>query len=207
MALTRTTLSGGMTAADTEVVLASVTGVVPGTQIVVDQETMRALTTPASATVPVVVVRGIRGSAAVAHPASAGAVFGPPVDFAPPSRVGATAKNEIVSYSATGTIAAPRPGTNRIAILNGTSALTMAVDPPTKENDGDLLIIVGNGKAAHVVDVVTTVGIGDAGATVDKLTFAATAQNCVVFIAANEKWCAFGSTYPAAVTPILLTVA
>lgn len=205
MALIRTTLAGGCSAADTEILLTSIVGVAVGGQIVVDQETMRALNVGSSAAVPVQVVRGLRGSNVVAHPAGAQATVGPPVDFGV-SKMGGAARRDVVSYSASGAIAGPSAGVDRVAILNGTVALNMTVAAPSKENDGDLLIIVGNGKAAHVVTV--TGGLGAGGSAVDGLTFAAGAQNVVALIAANEVWAPLGgSVLAGTLTAITVTAA
>jgi hypothetical protein len=205
MALTPTTLAGGMSANDTEVLLTSIAGLAVGQQIVVDQETMRALNIGLSAAVPVQVTRGLRGSNVVAHPAGARATFGPSVDFSV-SKVGGAARRDIVSYSVSGAIALPTPGVDRIAILNGTVALNMTVAAPGLENDGDLLVIVGNGKAAHVVTVAG--GLGAVGSAVDALTMAAGGQNSVALVAANGAWVPFGgSVLAGTLTNITVTAA
>jgi len=204
MALQRTLLAGGMSANDTEVLLASITGLSVGQEIVVDQETMRALNVGLSTAVPVQVTRGLRGSNVVAHPQGAAATYGQPVEFT--ASRGGPAKRDIVSYSVSGAIAPPTPGMDRVAILNGTTALNMTVAGPTLENDGDLLLIVGNGKAAHVVTIAN--GLGAGGGTVDALTMAAGAQNSIAVVAANGTWVPFGgSVLAGTLTAITVTAA
>jgi hypothetical protein len=53
-----------------------------------------------------------------------------------------------------------------------------------------MLIVVSNGKAAHVLTYATGLG-GGAGAT-DLVTLSSVAQMSAVFIAANELWVLIG---------------
>ena len=99
----------------------------------------------------------------------------------------------MTSYSATGAIALPLPGADAVAILNGTSALAMTLANPTKDMDGCVLYVVGNGKAAHTITY--TAGLGNAGSGLDVGTFASGAQLCQSFIAANEIWCSLPSIF------------
>lgn len=188
MALTRTT-SAAVAVADTEIVLASIAGLQVSHNIAIDGEVMRVTSVPLAATVPVGVFRGIRGTNVTTHPAGATATFGPPSDF---SAGGHSQKREVVSVSANGAIANPTPGTDRVVLINGTTALTtLTMTNPTKDNDGDQLILVSNGKGAHVV-TYTTSGLGGGGAATDVITFSTVAQMSAVFIAANELWVLVG---------------
>ena len=185
MALTRTTLSGAVAATDVEVLIASIAGLVVGSTLKCDSEQMRVLATGASAAVPVKVLRGVGGTGVAAHPVSAGVVFGDPGDFVGKPQMGGKGR-DIVSYSAAGAVALPAAGRDMIAIINGTNALALTIADPTKENDGDMLFVASNGKAAHTL--TTTTGYGDGGASYLKFTFAAGARNVVTLIAINERW-------------------
>ena len=55
------------------------------------------------------------------------------------------------SYSATGAIALPDPGTDLVAFINGTTICAMTVADPKKTANGSLLWIASNGAAAHTV--------------------------------------------------------
>lgn len=185
MALSRTTLSAAVAASDVAVTLAAITGLQVGDEIVIDGEVMRVSSVGSAATVPVGVIRGVRGTAVKAHPVTAGVAYGPPADHSATVR-SASRKREIASYTAAGAIALPTPGNDAVAILNGTSALAMTLADPAKDNDGDILYIVGNGKAAHTVTY--TAGLGDGGSGLDVGTFDTNAQCCMAFVAANETW-------------------
>jgi hypothetical protein len=201
MALTRTTASG-MSVADTEVLLASIADLQVSHNIAIDGEVMRVLSVPLVATAPVRVLRGIRGTAVAAHPSGASATFGPPADFG-----GArTQRRDVISISANGAIPNPSPGTDRIVLLNGTTALTtLTLTNPGKDADGDMLILVSNGKAAHAVLYAT--GLGGSGTTADNITFSAVALMSVAFVAANEQWVLMSGssgTGAVAASPIIL---
>jgi len=180
-----------MAVTDTEIVLASYTGLQVSHQIVIDGESMRVLSLPPSTpgvNAQIGVLRGIRGSAVSAHPPGAVATYGPPSDFGPAK----SQKRDIVSVSINGVIPNPTPGTDKVVLLNGTTALaTLTLSNPVKDNDGDILTVVANGKAAHVLTYTTT-GLGGGGAATDVVTFSAAAQTAVSFIAANELWILLG---------------
>ena len=136
MALTRTT-AAGVAVTDTEVVLASIAGLAVSNNIAIDGEVMRVLSVGSAATVPVGVLRGVRGTNVAAHPAGAVATFGPPSDF---SAGGHTQRREVVSVSANGVIANPTPGTDRV--INGATLLNrLTLANPSKDNEGDILIV------------------------------------------------------------------
>lgn len=197
MALARTTLSAAVAADDREITVASATSIVAGRLLLVDNEWMQVTQSYVSGTT-IPVLRGRNGSFQRAHVSSAGVVHGDAADFANPPAQSSLAVNapltrvrEIRSLSAAGAVTLPTPGTDIVNILNGTSVIAATMANPAKDNDGDLLIVVGNGKAAHTLTY--TAGIGDGGANVDVMTFPAGAQACMVFIAANEKWVQFGA--------------
>jgi len=181
-----------MTVSDTDIVLTNPAGIQVSNQIVVDGEVMRVLSVPSptpGTNAQIGVLRGIRGSAVTAHPFGATATFGPPSDFGPAK----SQRRDIVSVGANGVIPNPTPGTDKVVFINGTTALTtLTLASPVKDNDGDILTVVANGKAAHVLTYTTT-GLGGGGAATDVVTFSAAAQTSVSFIAANELWILLGA--------------
>lgn len=203
MAITTTTLSAAVGQNDTSVLLASITSLTAGLLIRIDNEIMRCVSVPSAATVPVPVLRGQEGSAQVAHANGSNVNFGSgasttgTADFAQPAAgapsialIGAARARKMASYNAAGAIALPDPGVDMVAVINGTGALAMTLANPSKANDGDFLIIVGNGKAAHTVTWATaTSGIGNGGANVDVATFAAGGQQCLILVACGGFWC------------------
>lgn len=192
MALVRTTLAAEVTPNDRQITLAAITGIVVGSLLQIGEEKMRVQSVGATAVTPLDVLRGISGTkGSLRHPSGAGVTGGNPEDFS--NEVGREAKREIASYSASGAIALPTPGVGfSIAVLNGAAALAMTLADPSKAHDGDILIIVGNGKAAHTLTY--TGGLGDGGATLDVGTFAAGGRLALMLIAVNEKWVLLGGS-------------
>src|SRR5262249_2963028 len=158
----------------TAIVVASASGFAAGSLIRVDGEFMRVTTKYVSGTT-IPVVRGQDGPATSVHRPGANASVGVGAHFSlPPVGVGAAGTNPqqpafpLYSYSAAGAIA-PVGGIHQ---LNGTGALVMTLASPTKDQDGVLAILVGNGKAAHTVTV--SAGFGAGGGAGDVLTFLGT---------------------------------
>ena len=187
--MTRTTLSAAMAASDKQVTLASISGLAVGNIIQVDGEKMRVLSVPSAATLPVGVYRGVAGTNVVAHPTSAGAAFGTPDEFT--QTIDLARRRQVRSYSAAGAIDLPTPGNDGVAIINGTSALAMTLANPGADQDGDMLIIVANGKAAHTLTY--TAGLGNGGASFDVATFSASLAGGLVLVAAGGYWVAVGA--------------
>lgn len=100
---------------------------------------------------------------------------------------------DVLSYSAAGAITLPTPGNDMVAILNSTAALAMTLAAPTKDMDGSILTIIGNGKAAHTVSLPAGVGLGAGGSGVDVGTFGSGAQQSVTLMAANAVWVPYPS--------------
>lgn len=197
MALVKTTASAAISASDAVVNLTSATSVTAGRLILVDNEWMKVQTSYVSGTA-VPVMRGINGSVQLAHVSGATAVHGDAVDFAnPPAQSPASVNAPLnrvrvkTSYGAAGAIALPSPGTDAIAEIIGTGALAMTLANPAVDNDGDLLIIVANGKAAHTVTI--TSGIGNGGASFDVGTFSASLQTGCMLMAMNGYWVLVGN--------------
>jgi hypothetical protein len=209
MALVRTTASSAIGAGDTSIVVASATGFAAGYVVRVDEEQMLvggAYST--GTTIPV--IRGQAGTRAVAHPVTASVIAGTASDWSNPDPqqavsfpIGSRART-VASYSADGAIARPTPGNDALAILNSTVALAMTLANPTKDMDGSLLIIVGNGKAAHTVAPASA--LNDAGSNFDTaITFASGGKQVVALIAVNEFWCIFPSVAAGTLTNVTVT--
>jgi hypothetical protein len=211
MALTTTTLSSAVATGDTQIVVASATGFAVGYDILIDQEVMRVTKNYNGTSTTVPVSRGRGGTATSAHPASANVTVGDPgADFASNLPQFATLYplgngRTLASYSAAGAISLPNAGADAVAILNGTTALAMTLANPTKDMDGCILYIVGNGKAAHTVTY--TAGLGNGGSNLDVLTCATGAQQCLAVIAANAIWVPMPSVLAGTLTNITITAA
>jgi hypothetical protein len=197
MSLTTTTLASALLTTDTSIVVTSATGFAAGSYVLVDQELMKVVNSYVSG-VTIPVLRGLDGSVVQAHPSGANATVGLGSDFANPGPQAITTyqiagkTRTVTSYSASGAITMPTPGTDAVAIINGTSTLAMTLTVPTKDMDGCLLIIVANGKSASHVDVPTT-GYGNAGSSYDVLTFQNAGQAGFILMACNGFWVIIGS--------------
>jgi hypothetical protein len=201
MSFTATTASAAIARDDTTILVASLTGFVAGQLAKVDGECMRIVSVPSAATIPVPVIRGVQGTAQLAHPASARVIVG-----ATPTATGTDwteapmwsgtpfagpRVRTVTSYSAAGAIALPAIGSDAVAILNGTSALAMTVADASTAADGDRLTIIGGGKAAHTCTVAG--GLGGVGATADVITFATGQGQALEVMACGGYWVALGN--------------
>jgi hypothetical protein len=90
-------------------------------------------------------------------------------------------------------------------MLNGTDALAMTLADPGVDNDGDVLSILGNGKAAHTVTY--TAGLGDAGSGYTVATFATGGQGCLSLSAAHASWVPLSSPLAGMLTAIDISIA
>ena len=190
MALTTTTCSSAIAAADQSIVVASATGFSAGKKVLVNGEFMQVRKDYASGTT-IPVLRGLDGTLPLAHAVTSNVTVGDGSDFANAAPTGTVAYprtrvREVRSYNADGAIALPTPGNDMLAIINGTSARAMTLANPTKDQDGDVLIVVGNGKAAQTITY--TAGLGNGGSGLDVGTFDTGAQCAEQFIAANGIW-------------------
>lgn len=214
MALTTTTLASACGINDTVIVVAASTGFTAGYQIIVDQEVMQIVNsyTIAGNGVNVPVLRAQNGTVTQAHAASANVTMGAQSDtdwgsYAPQSDTAfpiAGRATTLTSYSATGAISLPNVGNNAIAVLNGTGALAMTLAVPTKDQDGSILTVIGNGKAAHTVTFATAIGNSGAGYTV--LTFPAGGQVGFQVMACNGIWVILSSPISGTSTNITLAI-
>lgn len=197
MALTTTTLNGAITAEAQSMVVTSATGFVAGNYAKIDQEIIRIGKSYVSGTTIPVSGRGLSGTVAAAHQTTANVTTGSGQDFGTsngpqvvPSYPIAARARELRSYTAAGAIALPTPGNDMVAVINGTATIALTVAAPTKDQDGDLLYIIGNGKSASTVDV--TNGIGNAGASYNLLTAQTAGQVGVTLMACNGQWVLVG---------------
>lgn len=201
MALTATTLSGAITADQVSIRVASATGFGKGKLIRVDDEFMlQTADADSNATTTIPVRRGENGTVAKAHPASAVVLVGSasnvngPADFAGSQVETALSyplagrQRRVSSYSAAGAIALPSPGTDEVAIMNGTGTEAYTVAAPTKDMDGCKLLIAAGGAGAKTITFAG--GLSGAGASYDVITLNATAVAALEVVAINGLWIA-----------------
>lgn len=193
MALTRTTLSSAVAVGDNSIVVASATGFAAGNLVRIDQEWFIVQKDYSSGTT--IPVRGGQlGSARAAHVATAGVVVGTAADDFDAPGVGVTTNSptagrgrKITSITAdNSTVSHPQAGTDHVVVLNGTSVINLTVPVPTTDMDGDLLFVISNGVAAHVITY--TGGFGGVGSGYTALTVATGAKCCFVTMAVNGNW-------------------
>jgi hypothetical protein len=91
------------------------------------------------------------------------------------------------------------------AVINGTDALAMTLANPDSSQDGIILCILGNGKAAHTVTY--TAGLGDAGSGYDVGTFDGSGQCSMLLVAANSIWVPCPSPFSGTLTAIDVAIA
>lgn len=194
MALARTTLSTAVAVDDTKIVVASASGFAVDRIVRIDQEWMviQKFYDGTSTTVPV--RRGQFGSKTSAHVVTSGVVAGTAADDYDPTGAGVTVNSPIsgraryvTSITADNSTVTHAPaGSDHVVVLNGTSVINLTVPVPTTDMDGDLLTIISNGVAAHVVTY--TGGFGGVGAGYTALTVAAGAKCCFQTMAVNGNW-------------------
>lgn len=215
MALTTTTLASACGLNDSKLVLTSATGVAAGYIIQVDQEMFQVVNSYSNAAdgVNVSVLRAQDGTVAQAHPAGANATHGLASDTgwgspAPQTSVAfpiAGRARQIVSYTADGAITLPAVGNDMVAILNGTVQWDMTLANPAKDQDGSILWIVSNGKAAHTVTY--TVGLGNAGTGYTVATYTTGSLQSLALMAVNGIWCQAQSQFSGTLTAIQIALA
>lgn len=209
MALTTTTSSTAIGASDTSLTVASATGFGPGYYVKVNGEFMRVATSYVSGTT-IPVLRGLNGTFSQPHAITSNVVAGLASDFAE-SAAGAALSypfirvRQVKSYNAAGAITLPTPGNDMVAIINGTVARALTLAVPTTDMDGDTLVIIGNGKAAHTVTV--SGGIGAAGAGYTVYTMITGSQQSIQLMACNGAWVQLPSLLSGTLTNILVALA
>lgn len=193
MALTRTTLSVAVAVEDTVIVVASATGFAANSIVRIDQEFMVVQKNYSSGTT-IPVRRGQMGSKNSAHVITAGVVVGTAADDYDAAGAGVTVNNPIsgraryiTSITADNSTVTHAPaGSDHVVVLNSTSVINLTVPVPTTDMDGDLLTIISNGVAAHVVTY--TGGFGGVGSGYTALTVASGAKCCFQTMAINGNW-------------------
>jgi len=206
MAFTATTLSSAIARDDTTILVASLTGFAANQLVRVDGEMMQIISVPSASTVPVPVLRGLQGTAQTAHPVSARVIVGNTATATGTDWTEAPSWTRtpfagprirtVTSYSAAGAITLPSIGCDAVAIINGTSALAMTLADPSTAQDGDVLTVIGNGKAAHTV--TSAGGLGLVGGTADVVTFSATQGQALQVMACGGAWVGLGNVAGAA---------
>ncbi len=191
MALVTTTLSAAVTATAGTIVVASATSVAAGRLLRIDQEMMQVVQSYSSGTT-VGVLRGRAGTVSKAHVITVNVIHGSAADFDNPSAQQAVAYAlsrpvVVTSVTATSSLTHAPAGSDHRVILNGTSVITLTVPIPTDDMDGDMLVVISNGAAAHVTTY--TGGLGGASTSYDVITNNATGQMALVAFAANGSWC------------------
>jgi hypothetical protein len=210
MALVATTLASACAALDKSIVVASATSIVAGSLIRVDAEDMKVTQSYVSG-VTVPVLRGLNGTAMVAHPVTAKVIHGVAADWGSqdvqtdvPFPIANKSVAQIKSYSASGAIDLPSPGSNLFAVLNavGSGVLAMTLAAPTKEMDlCELIIASQNGTGAHTVTIASGLNGASTGYTV--FTYPAGPVALRLF-ALNSCW--YTTTHPAFTGTVTLLV-
>lgn len=209
MAVTGTTLSSAVSVDATQIKVAATTGFGKGKFIYIDGECMQQSTDLDGSSLIVNVLRAQEGTVQAAHPASAKVIVGAAFDDFPNAGDASASTSPfpqqpnrpVYSYSATGALS-PVEG---LHILNGTGALAMTLASPTKLQDGQVMTILGNGKAAHTVTY--TPGFGDASTGYTVATYPTGGQACMQLVAANGIWVPLNSPFAGTVTAIDISIA
>jgi hypothetical protein len=211
MALTTTTLSAACAVGDEQITVTSASGFAMNSYVQVDNEFMQITSTYNGTATIVPVRRGVNGTLPIAHPSGANATAGTGSDFGNPNASVSTAyalagrRRKVESYSAAGAITLPASGEDTVAIINGTNALAMTLANPGKDQDGSLLYIASNGKAAHTVTY--TAGLGNASTGYTVATFTTGSQQTLSLMAINGIWNQAQSQFSGTLTAILIALA
>jgi len=210
MALTTTTLASACALLDKTISVTSATSFVAGARLIVDSNEVMFITKDYVSGTIIPVLRGQQGTKQQTHPITCNVTLVPAgddrdytagSDAAPPLYL---TKSDI-SYTATGAITVGTADFNRVR-LNGTSVCAMTLAHPLKDQDGILVQIVGNGKAAHTVTFPTG-GIGNAGAGYTVATFDASGCCNMLLVASNGFWQSTPSPLSGTLTAIDVAIA
>lgn len=211
MALVHTTNSAAIAAADTKITVASASGFAAGYLVRVGDEMMRVTSAYDGSALIIPVTRGQDGTLVVAHAVTSGVVCGTGADWAQfsgaqvsPQYPLAGRTRRVTTYGVAGAITLPTAGCDEVAVINGTSALAMTAAAPTKDIDGSILYIIGDGKAAHTVTVAGGFGLGSTGYTIG--TFDTNAACSMMFMAMNAAWTLLPSPLSGTLTGIDVAV-
>lgn len=192
MAEVNTTLASACGIQDQSIRVTSATSFAKGQYVKVDNEQMLINGDPDGVNIPV--QRGVGGSINAAHVSGANCLTytlasdsGVPVSqLAEPITLSNQWRLPYFSYSASGALTAA-PG---IHVLNGSGALTMTLTDPTYQMEGQVMLIAGNGSAAHTVSLAAaSSSFGNAGSDNDVATFGTGGRQVMFLVAVNAKWC------------------
>jgi hypothetical protein len=184
MALTATTIAGALSASGTRVALTSATSVVAGSIMKIDDEFVRVAAINGTAAD---LVRGINGTAAVAH-----AALAPCVHSADGADFWVPVAPRVYSYGAAGAITVA-PGIHIIGCgASGAQAMTLA--DPAADQMGIQLTIVSASAQAHTVTLTT--GYLGTNAS-DVFTFAGALGHSITLVAAKGVWAHVGTSLAA----------
>lgn len=192
MSLVTTTLSRLVAAGDSTITVAAATGLAPLRLLVVDDEWMQVSRAYVPGSLIVPVFRGVEGSSRGAHPISANVTHGEPQDFEENASQAMVTQplhrvTRVVSYSASGAIALPKPGEDLRVILNTDDGIEMTLAAPDESINGSTVLIVA-GAATSSNTVTIDAGVGGAGATSSAILFNDNGQAGVMLIAVNGEW-------------------
>jgi hypothetical protein len=210
MASTTTTLSTAVAIDATTIKVASATGFAKGKAIFLNGELLEQSADAAAASPTIIpVLRGQSGTVNAAHPVTSQVVVGDAYSDFPNMGVASSSASPVpvqanmprYAYSAAGALS-PVQG---IHVLNGTAALAMTLANPTDLMDGQLMFIVGNGKAAHTVTYAA--GFGDASTNYTVGTYPTGGQACLPLIACGAIWVPLASPFAGTVTAIDISIA
>ncbi len=210
MAKTTTTNSAAIGITDREITVASATGFAAGGFVKVNAECMQVQKGYVSGLV-IPVMRGIEGTPALAHAVTSNVTVGLASDFVPTPAPGEAVNypmirsRQIASYNAAGAIAHPAAGNDAVAIINGTTARALTLAAPAKDQDGDVLTVIGNGKAAHTITVAGGLGAASTGYTV--ATFIVGSQQSLQVMACNGAWVPLPGAMSGTLTNLLVALA
>lgn len=190
MAFNNTTVTSAVVASDRSIIVSSASGFAAGNSLRIDGEFMKVAQSYVSGTT-IPVLRGQDGTVTSAHVSGAVITSGLASDFqSPPAGAADSVTNPIYptlpiySYGATGAIA-PVAGIHKLV---GTGTLAMTLANPTKDQDGTVMFVIGDGKSQSTIDFPDATGISGAGSSYDTITFQNAGLCCILLIACNGAW-------------------
>lgn len=216
MAFTTTTLAAALSATDRQMSVTSATGFAANQYVKIDEEFFKITSSYTSGTI-IPFIRAQNGTVAVAHVSGANVVTDAissttTSDWNGPNSSTIVAyglsarRRKVIAYGASGAIALPLAGEDVVAILDGTSTLTMTLAAPLTDSDGAVLTVIGNGKSASTLAVSSTAGIGNAGSGYQTITFQNAGQVSMQFMACNGQWVALNTPITSTTTKISVAI-
>lgn len=210
MALVTTTLSAACGLTDSFITVASSTSVAAGRIIKIDDEVMKVSKGYVSGSTTVTVLRAVDGTSPDTHANSSNVNHGDAADFVANTPQQDTLYPKVQtrafdSYSVAGALSSGAAWVTFAQII-GTSALAMTLALPTKDQDGQILHVIGNGKSASTVTLAGG-GTGNAGAGYTAYTFQNAGQVTLSFIALNGFWLSLNTPLTGTTTKISVAIA